>query len=133
MKRMMRFIPMLLIAMCLTACGGSSSGGSTPSVKSVSGTISLSPQGSQANPSYEGCRTFTVSASEAGYAGSFTISMSGGNNGATNNYALPQKTTTSGNWLISPGALCLANPLDPVVTQFTIIDSEGNSAETYVL
>jgi len=112
----------------LAACSG---GGGTPG-SSGSGQIVLSPLGSSSSPIAESCSPFIISASESGYSGSFTISMSGGSNGAGGtDYALPPQTTTNGSWLISNGLLCVGGS-KATATQFTVTDQNGNSASTFV-
>jgi hypothetical protein len=111
----------------LTACGGggSAGGGETPS-RNASGIIVLSPQGTSASPYDEGCHSFNIYATEAGYSGNFTISM-----GSSSNYVLPSQTTDSGDWTISLALICEGG-FQASTTQFTASDSLGNSASTYV-
>jgi hypothetical protein len=113
------------LAVFFAACGGGGGSSSTPSVN-PSGTIVLSPQGSAASPAGEGCSAFDIFASEAGYSGNFTISM-----GAGTNYSLPSQTTNSGAWVISLGLLCVGG-FQASTTQFTVTDSLGHSASTYI-
>jgi hypothetical protein len=116
-----------IFVFALAAC---SSGGTSGT--GASGHVALAPQGTSAQPYDAGCNSFSITASESGYSGSYTISMSGGSNGAGGtNYSLPPQTSTNGTWLISPGLLCTGG-LNATTTQFTVQDQNGNTASTFV-
>jgi hypothetical protein len=92
----------------------------------------ISPLGAAVQPADEACNSFYINASESGYSGSFTISMSGGSNGfGGTDYALPPQTPTQGLWLVSPGLIC-ARAFQAVTTVFTVRDQDGHSASTYI-
>lgn len=125
-----RAVGILLICSVLTACAGGSVAPEAPATAKPApsptpaggvGSIVLLPMGTATSPAYEGCYSFAITASEAGYFGDFTISVSG------TGFTVQQQTTDSGSWVASPALLCVSGS----ESRFVVTDTLGHSASTY--
>jgi hypothetical protein len=119
-------LALAVLGVALAGCGGG--GGSSPTLPASpgqpSGQIVVNPAASQTAPSAVGCAVpFYISATEAGYVGTFTIVMS-----ANAAFGTPV-VTPQGEWEISPTSACSQTP---ATVRFTVEDRYGNKAATYI-
>ncbi len=110
----------------LAGCGG---GGGTVPNPGASGNIVLSPLGTAASPAPESIySSFTLTATESGYSGSFTAQTIAGTC-----WVVQAPTSAPATFVVkAAGSLCVGGS-SGMVDQISVTDSLGHSAITYIL
>jgi len=127
---------LLVVSFAFAGCASSSVSNKAAVVANPSGIVVLTPMGTADKPVSRyilgPTTTFTLAASEEGYAGTFTAQNV--TPGMTSNscwVAPPQSST--GIFLLTPGSVCeVATGASGFTEQIKVSDANGNAATTFV-